>query len=571
MRCLRQQASADQCISNIFPHQSDVFTISASHLQMGETDWRSEHIGIISDSLVQGHRLLSLVNSNSTNSVGLVAALETNNGKILWRSIINKRILFKKMVTVEWMEGQVSKTALVTLSVERDFGNTRSSHWFLRAWTMDTGKLYWDKFLGLYDDKSSAPFDLVVETAKEEVARMAVLADNTLHFFSFSGYSIAQYWSWYPEQNDKGKDKTKDKFLLSQVLSASPSPRQHAAVGCFTTSASATCIKLGVVSVVPDAQTAEIVALPAKINAGDSVTPNSKFYRHVKDNTEYLVAAAENGFSLLVVQLDGPVAGVKTVQRLAPSAAVLSTAFGSADTSSVTASWGNDAVVTYCSPSGTCAAFALAADLSAVVSVGASAGACTLGVHSVAGHLYCMGADLVSLSESPALYKTLQSLTLGLLSSDSPKLVAAFPVAVPIADKVVAGGVKSNPLFAHVSLFAASASGSKLLLLTYHSGLTMLVKLFSKDSTTLKARVLWSRHEAISCAEQALIVEDSEAMGGAKHHRMPSFSERMIMQAANLEKKVTGILSTGAADSTKIATIVSEKEQTFGFNRLTGT
>ena len=64
--------------------------------KVGESDWTSEHLGIISGSVAKGNNVFVYVNSETCKHGGVVASL-TPDGRIQWRSFVNKVVEFKKV------------------------------------------------------------------------------------------------------------------------------------------------------------------------------------------------------------------------------------------------------------------------------------------------------------------------------------------------------------------------------------------------------------------------------------------------------------------------------------------
>jgi hypothetical protein len=135
--------------------------------QLGEFDWKKEHVGYIERSLVVGSNLVVV----SEDSV--LASLNQDTGALKWRVVLPKSTEILKIVDAE---GQ-----LVTLTSQQQGGSAVIVT--VRGWSAADGALLWDVQLGssnLQSDGSDRAEMMYVAASRQ----LTVLHGNALHVVS---------------------------------------------------------------------------------------------------------------------------------------------------------------------------------------------------------------------------------------------------------------------------------------------------------------------------------------------------------------------------------------------------
>ena len=486
-----------------------------------------------------------------------MSGLDINDGRLQWRSIISKHSQFQKLILADFTHGAVTRSAVITLTLEHDYATDKGFSWFLRSWSSDQGKLLWETLLQIEGGREipNRPVDLVYDKRRSMVT---VLVNNALYFVSISYESIVSSGSWYSNHSVASEE-----FLLSQLLSPTQASNiqdlQSVAVGCVVSKKSMTrCTAIGIVGVTYLLESTTVnVAL---LSGNGELSPRSG-YASVSGK-DFVIGTSDAPYSVAIL----PTSGSEKVLQLKPSLSELKEAFGGEGSSSdaITATllggdthdssvYTSTAVsVTFCrKSSGLCATFTIAKviddwKMKLISPVGGGGGGMRCDhFRSVASRGrqqskdFCMTTSFSVASDSTVFNKMV------VRSIDSASIAVEEVEHVFNMNLPLQTNENDHDALHHISLHAGSSS--LLGLLVFHTGLTMLVRLSATTSD-----VVWTRDESLSRLKQVVIIDNLAVEEGeldtltlvGEQISIPTFEQRLELQKKEMIKLLATFTSS---------------------------
>jgi len=219
-----------------------IFVLGIYDDQLGEYDWRREHVGLVEKSaVVRGELLVA-------SAEGVLACLDQASGDIKWRVVLPPGTRVERFLEAA---GQlVTLSSLPPREDEEGEGEGALTSLAVHCWAVSNGALLWDMVLGadMGYRASVHPSQARILDAvySSEQGRLTVLFGNALHFLAMGPAPTAvSHWSWSASADHAeggGRMLVLSSLLVSTAFVQSEGGAGQAgtrvAVGCFVDSSS---------------------------------------------------------------------------------------------------------------------------------------------------------------------------------------------------------------------------------------------------------------------------------------------------------------------------------------------